>query len=274
MMKRATLTITVMFTVISLPLPSSAQAGRLPRGKEYTNSIGMKFVRIEPGSFMMGSPEGGDFDERPVHKVNITRPFYMGVIEVTNAQYEQFDASHIYLRGRRGVSKDLNEAVIYVSWHEAVEFCRWLVNKENLWYRLPTEAEWEYACRAETSTKYYTGDELPNIYHKHQERTAFPEPVDLTVGKTPANKWGLYDMHGNVEEWCYDWYGPYTAAEETGPDGPIDGDFKVTRGGSHNTEVRYLRSANRMGTLPEDKHWLIGSGSNRRDAATALPGGG
>jgi hypothetical protein len=225
----------------------------------------MKFVRIEPGSFTMGSAEGGDFDERPVHKVNITKSFYMAVTEVTNAQYEQFDPSHKNMRGRRGVSKDFNEAVIYVSWHEAVEFCRWLSNKENLSYRLPTEAEWEYACRAVrrtprggTTTKYYTGDELPEIYHKHQEREAFPSPVDLTVGMTPANKWGLYDMHGNVEEWCYDWYGPYTAAGQTDPDGPIDGDFKVARGGSYDTKVSYLRSANRMGTLPEDKHWLIG----------------
>jgi len=155
--------------------------------KQYTNSIGMKFVRIEPGSFMMGSAEGGDFDERPVHKVNITKPFYMAVTEVTNAQYEQFDLSHKSMRGKYNLSKDSNQSVIYVSWNEAAEFCRWLSNKENLSYRLPTEAEWEYACRAGTTTKYYTGDELPEIYHKHQNREAFPELVDLTVRKTPAN---------------------------------------------------------------------------------------
>jgi len=234
-------------------------------GKKYINSIGMKFVRIQPGSFMMGSADGGDFDERPVHKVNITKPFYMAVTEVTNAQYEKFDLSHKFMRGKYGLSKAFNEAVIYVSWNEAAEFCRWLSEKENLPYRLPTEAEWEYACRAVrrtphggTTTKYYTGDELPEIYYKHQGRTSFPELVDLTVGRTPPNKWGLYDMHGNVEEWCYDWYGPYEKAEQTDPVGRVDGDFKVTRGGSHNTDVRYLRSANRMGTLPEDKHWLIG----------------
>jgi hypothetical protein len=218
----------------------------------------MKFVRIDPGSFMMGNPEGGDFDERPVHRVNITKPFYIAVTEVTNAQYEQFDPSHTNMRGRRGVSKGSNEAVLFVSWNEAVKFCQWLSEKENVPCRLPTEAEWEYACRAETTTKYSAGDELPEIFHKRQEREAFPSAVDLTVGMTPANKWGLYDMHGNVEEWCYDWYGPYGAAEQTDPVGPVDGDFRVTRGGSYNTKVSYLRSANRMGTLPEDKHWLIG----------------
>jgi formylglycine-generating enzyme required for sulfatase activity len=230
----------------------------MPTGPKYTNSVGMKFVRIDPGSFMMGNPEGGDFDERPVHRVNITKPFYIAVTEVTNAQYEQFDPSHMNMRGRRGVSKESNEAVLFVSWNEAVKFCKWLSEKENVPCRLPTEAEWEYACRAGTTTKYYTGDELPETYHKHQEREAFPSPVNLTVGTTPANKWGLYDMHGNVEEWCYDWYGPYSAAEQTDPVGPVDGDFRVTRSGSYNTNVSYLRSANRMGTLPEDKHWLIG----------------
>jgi formylglycine-generating enzyme required for sulfatase activity len=249
----------------------------MPTTKEYTNSIGMRFVRTEPGSFVMGNAEGGDFDERPVHKVNITKPFYIGVTEVTNGQYEQFDASHKDMRGQYDLSKGSDEAVIYVSWKEAVKFCEWLSKKEDKPYRLPTEAEWEYACRAGTTTKYSTGDELPEVYHKHQDREAFPKLVNLTVGTTPANRWGLYDMHGNVEEWCYDWYGPYEALsikaapqKETGavvisydttqtdPVGRVDGDFKVTRGGSHNTKVSYLRSANRQGTLPEDKHWLIG----------------
>ncbi len=243
---------------ISLVAGGLACAAGMPTGPRYTNSIGMEFVRIEPGSFIMGSRTGGDWDERPVHKVNITRPFYMGVTEVTNAQYEQFDKQHKFLRGRRGISKAFNEPVVYVSWHDAVAFCRWLSKKEGLPYRLPTEAEWEYACRAGTDTAYCTGDELPQIYHKQQGMHGFPEPVDLTVGTTPANQWGLYDMHGNVEEWCLDWYGPYLPAEQTDPVGYIDGDFRVSRGGSHNTELRYLRSANRQGTLPEDKHWLIG----------------
>jgi len=232
------------------------------------NSVGMRLVRIAPGSFMMGQKAGGDWDEHPVHKVTITRPFYMSATEVTNAQYERFDPSHRELRGRRGFSKNDNEAVIFVSWHDAVRFCAWLSEAEGKPYRLPTEAEWEYACRAGTSTPFHTGDSLPEAHHKNQRETWYPTPdrrwdaaeelVSLSVGRTPANDWGLHDMHGNVEEWCHDWYGPYAKDNEADPVGHTDGDFKVARGGSHGTKVEFLRSANRMATLPEDKHWLLG----------------
>ena len=233
----------------------------------FVNSIGMKFVNIQPGSFQMGQDKGGDWDERPVHKVNITKAFGISATEVTNAQYEQFDPGHQVLRGKLGYSKEDNEAVIFVSWYDAVEFCKWLSEKENKPYRLPTEAEWEYACRAGTETAYFTGETLPREFYKNARISWYPdpahplpaaEPMPLTVGKTEANPWGLYDMHGNVEEWCYDWYGPYEQNEQTDPVGRIDGDFKVTRGGSHSTPIIYLRSANRLGTLPDDKSWLIG----------------
>ena len=249
---------------------------RMPTDSEFTNSIAMKLVRIEPGSFMMGQQQGGDFDEQPVHKVNITRPFYMSAAEVTNAQYEQFDPSHRHLRGRSGFSRDGDEAVIFVSWDDATAFCKWLSEKHGRPYRLPTEAEWEYACRAGTTTDYYTGGTWPEQFRKNQQRPREPKPVGLHVGRTTANAWGLYDMHGNVEEWCTDWYGPYKAAEQTNPIGPAGGDFRVTRGGSHNTQLRYLRSANRMGTLPEDRHWLIGfrvvMGQLPNTRPTAVPG--
>jgi formylglycine-generating enzyme required for sulfatase activity len=260
----------------------------------------MEMMRIEPGGFMMGNTAGkvpdeltkelsypkreelaekfphgdpekfvitvehlrnGDFDEKPVHKVNIGRAFYMGAFEVTNAQYEQFDPSHRALRGQNGFSNEDNEAVVFVSWHEAKAFCDWLSKTEGLPYRLPTEAEWEYACRAGTKTHFWTGDLLPEAFHKNVRRTVFNEPNDkvpLTVGQTAANPWGLYDMHGNVEEWCCDWYGPYAAGEQTDPVGCVESDFRLTRGGSHGTNLYYLRSANRMGTLPDNKHWLIG----------------
>jgi hypothetical protein len=123
---------------------------------------------------------------------------------------------------------------------------------------LPTEAEWEYACRAGTSTPYHTGDDLPQVHHRAQTFSWDPQPVDLTVGQTPPNAWGLQDMHGNVEEWCLDWYGPYPDEPQIDPIGYAEGPFKVTRGGSHNTDLKYLRSANRSSTLPEDRHWLIG----------------
>jgi len=251
-----------------------AQAGLKPEGQFYTNSLGMKFVRIEPGTFTMGvgstplpveltnhrgTQAEGDFDERPNHDVVITRPFYMGVCEVTNKHDEQFEPEHKQLRGKdNGLSEADDEAVINVNWYDAQRFCRWLSDKENLSYRLPTEAEWEYACRAGTKTHYSTGDILPKEFHKNARMIGVPVDADLTVGKTPPNPWGLYDMHGNVEEWCLDWYGPYRGGTQTDPVGYSRGDFKVTRGGSHATHIYYLRSANRMGTVPEDKHWLIG----------------
>jgi len=233
----------------------------------FVNSIGMKLVRIRPGSFLMGQQEGGDWDERPAHRVNITESFYMAVTEVTNAQFEQFDPKHREYRGKLGYSSKDNEAVVFVNWREADAFCRWLSKKEGKSYRLPTEAEWEYACRAGTTTDYHTGDSLPEEFHKNVRMSWFPdparsrkgaEPVPLVVAQTLPNPWGLYDMHGNVEEWCNDWYGPYEGNAQTNPVGRTDGDFKVTRGGSHSTEISFLRSANRLGTLPEDKSWLIG----------------
>ena len=231
-----------------------------------------KFPDGDPGKFAITVEHvrNGDFDEKPAHRVNISQPFYMAACEVTNAQYEQFDPSHRPLvfcrrqkrgRGENGFSKENDEAVVFVSWYDAKAFCDWLSKKEGRPYRLPTEAEWEYACRAGTTTCFWTGNTLPKEFHKNAQRTSFNDPNDivpLTVGQTPPNPWGLYDMHGNIEEWCYDWYGPYKKAEQTDPVGRIDGDFKLTRGGSHGTNLYYLRSANRMGTLPENKHWLIG----------------
>ncbi|MGC9523445.1 MAG: SUMF1/EgtB/PvdO family nonheme iron enzyme [Anaerolineae bacterium] len=214
-------------------------------------------MRIEPGSFQMGSA-ANDYDERPVHEVTLSSPFLMAATPVTNAQYERFDPSHRRLRGKRGLSTGDDEAVIFVSWHDAVAFCEWLSAREGRPYRLPTEAEWEYACRAGTSTPYSTGDTLPAVYHRAQGFSWDPEPVDLTVGRTPANAWGLHDMHGLVEEWCGDWYGPYPEGPQIDPVGCARGLCKVTRGGSHNTDLAYLRSANRSGTFPEDQHWLIG----------------
>jgi formylglycine-generating enzyme len=234
-----------------------------------TNSIGMRLVRVEAGAFQMGNTGGRDgvFDEKPVHRVRIGRPFYIGALEVTNAQYEQFDPGHRNLRGKLGFSKGDDEAVVFVSWQDAVRFTVWLSEKEGRPYRLPSEAEWEYAARAGTSTDFHTGDSLPAAYLKNARNTWYPDParsapekdiVDLTVGRTPANAWGLADVHGNVEEWCLDWYGPYEAGEQVDPLGPADGDFRVTRGGSHSTDAAYLRSASRMGTLPDERNWLIG----------------
>jgi len=275
-------------------------AASLPAAERIRNSIGMELAPIESGSFDIGEtaapvpdeltapltyvtraqlqkryPWGdaskfkvyidharlGDFDERPVHRVTITRPFWMSVHEVTNAQYEQFDPSHRAMRGKNGFSKQDDEAVVFVSWHQAAAFCDWLSRKEGRRYRLPTEAEWEYACRAGTRSLYAFGEALPPAYRKNVKNSAFDEPSDivpLTVGQTPPNGWGLFDMHGNVEEWASDWYGPYTSEAQRDPVGYSSGDFKVTRGGSHGTLLYYLRSANRAGLPPEAANWITG----------------
>jgi len=254
------------FCVLACPLWSA----EVPKTKEYTSSIGMKLRRIEPGSFEMGQLKlplpfeilpytggrgdridsliYGDFDEKPVHTVRITKPFYIGVFEVTNSQYELFDPEHKNLRGKEGFSSGDDETVIYVNWYDAWAFCRWLSDLDGLPYRLPTEAEWEYACRAGTTTNYHTGDVLPKEFRKKAK--------DLQVGKTAPNAWGLYDMHGNVEEWCYDWYGPYNESFQIDPVGCAAGDFRVTRGGFRGPYI--MRSANRMGALPETRNWVTG----------------
>ena len=231
--------------------------------KGTTNSIGMHMSRLEPGSFGMGSTIG-NWDETPLRDITIRHPFWMSATEVTNSQYEQYDPEHRKLRGKLGFSKEDDEAAVFVSWHDAMSFCRWLSEKEGKSYRLPTEAEWEYACRAGTTTPYHTGLELSESFHKNVCQSWYPgkpketDIVPLHVGKTPPNPWGLFDMHGNVEEWCLDWYGPYADGAQVDPVGAATGDFRVTRGGSHSTKLKFLRSANRSGTLPEDKSWLIG----------------
>lgn len=223
------------------------------------SGVSIPLVDIPAGSFYMGSNGlGEDYDEAPVHKVNITHAFKMGRTEVTNAQYEMFRPEHKLLRGKDNVSVGDDDAVVNVSYQDAVDFCEWLSRKEGRRYRLPTEAEWEYACRAGTYTLYYTGDYLPESMRRNQTTVRNYKPVSLKVGQATPNAFGLYDMHGNVEEWCGDWYGAYGEGEQTDPTGPRNGIYRVTRGGSHNTPVEYLRSANRMAMIPEDRHSLTG----------------
>ena len=281
-MSRTLLTISFCLLVFQ----ADAKAADAPG--EYINSVGLKMVRIPHGTFMMGQERqndgktitqtygdrgfmGGELDEQPVHKVTISASFYMAATEVTNAQYEKFDPDHRSFRGRKnGLSTGDDEAVVFVSWEDAAAFCGWLSKKESKPYRLATEAEWEYACRAGTTTIFNTGDTLPEGFGKHQKQGGRPQKVSLKVGETGPNAWGLYDMHGNVEEWCRDWYGPYEGGEQTDPVGRRAGLFKVSRGGSGNVYVKALRSANRMSTLPQDKHWLIGF----RIVEAPLPGTG
>ena len=264
-----------------------------------TNSVGMRLIAIPAGEFLMGqdsrqtsfrSPwsvekdRGADWDEQPAHRVRLMAGLRIGATEVTNAQYEQFESAH--RKRRPKVSAGDDDAVVQVSWNDAVRFCAWLSAKEGVSYRLPTEAEWEYACRAGTSTLFAYGDELPAKYqpivpgHMHAYSIYFRDPaampayyqvqenIGLRVGQRPPNAWGLFDLHGNVEEWVQDWYGPYDARAQVDPVGLATGQFRVTRGGAYSQWARLLRSANRAGMIPDLRNDTIGF---RVVQAPALP---
>ncbi len=248
---------------------AAAQVVFAQDGKAFTNSVGMKFVPIDAGMFTMGQDAAApksraqwterDHDEAPAHRVNISKAFHLGIHEVTNAQYEVFDPKHKAVRGKRGSSKEDDEPVVYVTWHDAVAFCDWLSKREGKPYRLPTEAEWEYTCRAGTTTKFHTGAALTGD-DANYSRAADARP--RKVGAYQPNAWGVHDMHGNVAEWCHDWYGPYVAGEQTDPVGRLEGYARITRGWSYlraNLDpTRYARSSNRAGHLPEDANAYTG----------------
>lgn len=226
-----------------------------------------RMVTIPPGSFVMGSSgkESGtktglvaDLDETPAREVTISRVFRMSETEITNIQFEEFRPEHKTLRGKDGFSSGDNEAVIFVSYHDALAYCEWLSAQTGHHFRLPTEAEWEYACRARTGTPYYTGEALAGNMIKNQKTERELVPVSLEVGLDTPNAFGLHNMHGNVEEWCMDWYGNYPDKPAKDPGGPSLGIFRVTRGGSHNTPAEFLRSASRSAALPSDKSNQIG----------------
>lgn len=218
-----------------------------------------RMIEIPAGYFWMGS-EGWNhnYDESPVHKVTFRKSFRMSETEITNAQFEEFMPEHRALRGKDGLSFEDDEAVVNVSYDDATAYCRWLSEKSGKDFRLPTEAEWEYACRAGTYTLFHTGDGLPEIMQKNQKTERDLVSVSLATARSGPNGFGLYDMHGNVEEWCLDWYGPYPAADQTDPAGHSSGIYRVTRGGSHNTPADFLRSANRSAAIPSDRHSQIG----------------
>jgi len=208
---------------------------------QITNPIGMKLNPIPPGEFMMGSPasEEGRGSDETQHRVKITKPFYLSAHEVTQAQYERV------MGNNPSSSKGDTKPVEKVSWHDAVAFCGKLSEREGVEYRLPTEAEWEYACRAGTSTAYSFGDDASGLgeyawYRDNSSGTTHP------VGEKLPNAWGLYDMHGNVFEWCQDWYGPYESLQVVSdPAGAVSGNRRVLRGGALGDLPRNVRAAYR-----------------------------
>lgn len=221
----------ILLTCCCLPIRSVlAQETRLEQSKEHpkelVNSIGMKLVLIPKGTFTRGNSP-----------VTISRDYYLGVYEVTQSQYEKVMGNNLsHFQGDNVANVDSsNHPVEGVSWENAVEFCRRLSElpeekKAGRVYRLPTEAEWEYACRAGSKTTYSFGDDEGQLgdyawFRGNSGGRTHP------VGQKKPNAWGLYDMHGNVWEWCADWFGHYPKEAVTDPVGPAEGVLRVGRGG-------------------------------------------
>jgi sulfatase modifying factor 1 len=238
-------------------------------------------------------------DEHPQHRARITKPFYLDTYHVTRGQFRQFvedsgyktdaekgdipgafgwDAekktfyfNNDYSWRNAGFQQTDEHPVVNVSWNDAVAFCEWLSRKEGKTYRLPTEAQWEYACRAGTTTRYYSGDDpetlakvgnvadavfkakVPDWKYtiKASDGYVFTSPV----GSFKPNAFGLYDMHGNAWQWCSDWYGEeyYAASPTDDPNGPDTGDGRVLRGGSWGDGPGGARSAGRVRPAPDDR---------------------
>jgi len=234
-------------------------------------------IRIQGGTFLMGSPENevgrNQTDEGPQHQVTVST-FYLAKYPVTQAEYEAIMGTN------PSQTRGPNNPVDRVSWLMAVEYCNrrsiaegltpvYTINGANVtWnreangYRLPTEAEWEFACRAGTTTPFYTGDNMDaagwnrdnsvTVVDGFRSRSTFP------VGQKLPNAWGLYDMHGNVLEWCWDWMANYTAEPKVDPIGPATGTRRIYRGGCFDFPASSCRSAYRFGNRPSFSMFYTG----------------
>jgi formylglycine-generating enzyme required for sulfatase activity len=231
-------------------------------GKRATVHLGdratIDLVRIPAGTFFMGSPEseGGEANERPQHEVTISQPFYMAATLVTNRQFAALFGPTTERRARNG---EEDFPAHEVDWFEATEYCRLLSEKTNRAFRLPTEAEWEYACRAGTTTAFYTGDTISTDQANFDGQVASPlnSPGEsrgkvIPVASLPPNPWGLYDMHGNQAEYCQDVaYRVYTEEPVTDPVNAAPTGARVLRGGKASSKPFYIRSAYRYAYAPE-----------------------
>jgi sulfatase modifying factor 1 len=233
--------------------PVHAQPKKDPP-KNFTNSIGMKFVWIPPGSFMMGSPKGEkerDNDETQ-HKVTLSKGFYMGVYTVTQEQWQEVMGNNpSHFKGEK------NLPVEQVTWDDCQEFIKKLREKDKKQqYRLPTEAEWEYSCRAGTTTPFHFGETIFTDQANYNGVVYGDGKKGVSRGKTtpvgsfPSNAYGLHDMSGNVFQWCQDWYGDYPQKDVVDPQGAGKGAFRVLRGGSWYDYPWYCRSAFRYRDEP------------------------
>jgi len=273
---------------IAAPTPTSkpdppVMVTHPPAQKTFTNALGMKFVEIPTGSFMMGSPpdEPGRYENETQHKVTISMPFFMQTTEVTQGQWKAVMGNNPSYFKNCGDDCPVER----VSWDDIQDFIKKLNQKGDGNYRLPTEAEWEYAARAGTETAIYSGnmriigernapDLDPIAWYGGNSGVSYDGGYDSSdwkekqydhkragthpVGKKKPNAFGLYDILGNVWEWCQDWYGDYLADAATDPVGPSSGSDRELRGGGWCNGARLCRSADRNNHTPGDRSYLIG----------------
>jgi formylglycine-generating enzyme len=259
-------------------------------------TVPLNFVPIQGGMFTMGSPTSElnhQSDEAPQHQVRLSA-FYMSRYEVTVGEFRKFieasgyrtdaekgDGSYFWngnsvekraginwhhgVSGRVRPKSEENHPVVHVSWNDAVEYCKWLSRTTGKNYRLPTEAEWEYACRAGNSKPFNTGDNLTTSqanydgnYPYNNNQKGENRQNTVPVNSFAPNAWGLYNMHGNVWELCSDWYGNYGSGTVTNPAGPETGSYRVIRGGSWNYPAEDCRSAYRSLSSPDIRYNFVG----------------
>jgi formylglycine-generating enzyme required for sulfatase activity len=237
----------------------------LAGGGEYRSPVtGARFVLIPAGQFMMGSSpvEPQRHKDEMLHQVNISKPFYLQTTEVTQGQWKRVMGKNPSQFDRCGDDCPVET----LSWNDVQAFIRKLNQMENAdRYRLPTEAQWEYAARAGTGTPFYTGRCLGTDQANYNGSHDFSDCPKgdfrrriLRVGSFPPNAWGLYDMHGNVWEWVQDWYGDYPSTVVTDPVGPSSGTYRTLRGGGWGSNAGYCRSAVRFFYPPDFRYRYLG----------------
>ncbi len=271
----ATISLLAPLTVTAVLLAGLAQ----PPGREVTNSLGMSFVLIPAGTFTMGSPademdRGADETQ---HEVTITLPFYLGVMEVSQGAYQKIMGANPSFFSKNGTGKQRVEKidtaghpVENVRWIDAVAFCKKLGEQpaeKSRTYRLPTEAEWEYACRAGSKTATHYGKSIDSTQANFNGLSPYNTAEVGSFyrrtthgGEYKPNAFGLYDMHGNVQEWCADWYAAdyYTKSPKSDPQGPAEGTERVLRGGAWVNSGKACRCAARNKHAPESASYTFG----------------
>jgi formylglycine-generating enzyme required for sulfatase activity len=268
----------------ALLLPGlDAAPTRVAKGppRELVNSLGMRLVHVPAGTFLMGSPatEAGRYHDEHAHLVEISRAFYLGAHEVTQEQYRRVTGRtpSYFAAGGAGKARvrgldTRNFPVETVSWHDAVAFCQGLADlpaekRARRTYRLPTEAEWEYACRAGAATPFSFGPALTSLQANFNGSFPYGGAAKgpslrrtAPVGSYRPSTWGLHDMHGSVWEWCADWYAEdyYKTSPKKDPKGPAEGDTRVMRGGSWFGQAALCRAAHRLWANPDTRNKYTG----------------